>query len=66
MKYLFKCPTHGQFEVSQPMLSEHVADCPECHMKAQRVYTVMSLTWSARCWDFDNDGLGDNLVLKHH
>ena len=46
MRYEFKCPTcNHSFEVEQPVLSEHIADCPECGKKAQRVFSIFSWIW---------------------
>lgn len=43
--YQFRCPTHGLFEVEQPMLSEHKANCPKCGQPAQRIYTPTGHYW---------------------
>jgi putative FmdB family regulatory protein len=66
MIYLYRCSRHGDFQVKQSMFDKHKADCPKCHREARRVYTSLSVTWGANCWDFDHDGLGDNMVLRHH
>uniref|UniRef100_A0A6M3K6F2 Putative regulatory protein FmdB zinc ribbon domain-containing protein n=1 Tax=viral metagenome TaxID=1070528 RepID=A0A6M3K6F2_9ZZZZ len=46
MLYQFKCKEHGEFEVSQPMLSEHKANCPECNLPAQRIYLPHQHMWA--------------------
>lgn len=66
MIYVFKCERHGEFETVQPMGAEHKADCPKCHSPGRRVFTPSKLSWGANCWDYDKDGLGNNLVLRHH
>ena len=45
MQYQFKCENHGEFEVSQPMLSEHTAKCPVCGVTAQRIYCTLKHIW---------------------
>lgn len=39
LTYLFECSEHGRFEVKQPMLDEHKANCPVCGKPAQRIFT---------------------------
>jgi len=46
MKYQFECMEHGLFEVNQPMLAEHTAECPVCRAKAQRKYSVLQWLWA--------------------
>jgi len=45
MFYLFKCNGHGTFEVNQPMLSDHKANCPDCGKQAQRVFSSPQWIW---------------------
>ena len=46
MRYEFKCPTcNHSFEVEQPVLSEHIADCPECGDECQRIYSKLQWIW---------------------
>lgn len=45
MTYQFRCSGHGEFEVNQPMLSEHKASCPVCGSKGQRVYSMPTWLW---------------------
>ena len=45
MIYQYKCGEHGEFEVSQPITAEHVANCPECGEPAQRVFTMPAWIW---------------------
>ena len=44
MIYEFKCCK--TFEVNQPMLAEHKADCPVCGKEAQRIYNSPDWIWS--------------------
>ena len=46
MIYQFRCKEHGEFEVNQPMLSEHKTDCPECSEPCQRVYSPLKHIWA--------------------
>jgi len=39
MIYEFECPEHGRFEVNQPMMAEHKANCPICGKEAQRIFS---------------------------
>lgn len=43
MIYEFFCRIHGKFELNQSMMSEHKANCPECNLPMQRVYSIP--TW---------------------
>ncbi len=45
MIYEFRCPTHGTFEVKQPLHAEHKAGCPKCGQPAQRVYNTLNHYW---------------------
>ncbi|KKL27004.1 hypothetical protein LCGC14_2389540 [marine sediment metagenome] len=45
MRYDFNCTDHGIFEVEQPILSNHQADCPSCSEEAQRIYSVLGVIW---------------------
>ncbi len=43
MIYQFRCCK--EFEVSQPIWADHVANCPKCGMEAQRIYTKLGWVW---------------------
>lgn len=46
MLYDFKCSDcQCEFQVKQPMLTNHKADCPECGKLAQRVYSRLEWVW---------------------
>lgn len=45
MRYDFNCREHGIFEVQQPILEEHKADCPQCGEEAQRIYSALEVIW---------------------
>ncbi len=45
MRYDFNCEEHGTFEVEQPMLSSHEADCPCCGAEGQRLYSPLEVIW---------------------
>ena len=53
MIYVFRCLEHGQFEVSQPMLAEHKANCPNCGQQAERVYLPVTHFWPDVLWHSD-------------
>uniref|UniRef100_A0A6M3IQT2 Putative regulatory protein FmdB zinc ribbon domain-containing protein n=1 Tax=viral metagenome TaxID=1070528 RepID=A0A6M3IQT2_9ZZZZ len=46
MNYLFRCSSHGEFEINQPIMAEHKANCPECHEPAQRIFTGLQHIWA--------------------
>ncbi len=46
MQYQFNCEKHGEFEVSQPMMSEHTANCPQCNKPAQRIFSTLQWLWA--------------------
>ena len=56
MIYVFKCPNivHGRFEVNQPLLVEHKANCPICDAECQRVYLPILWRWGDKL--FREDG----------
>jgi len=54
MQYDFKCQEHGEFEVSQPIMAEHTASCPECGVTAQRVFSPLQCIWAGSV--FRSDG----------
>jgi putative FmdB family regulatory protein len=66
MLYQFKCREHGTFEVSQPILSEHKADCPECGKECQRVYSRLQWIWAGEAYRPDGSKREDNdyAILK--
>ena len=37
--YEYECSRHGRFEESQSMMAEHKANCPECGLMAQRIFS---------------------------
>ncbi|MFA5429911.1 MAG: zinc ribbon domain-containing protein [Candidatus Omnitrophota bacterium] len=50
MFYDFKCRTHGVFTVSQPIASEHKADCPRCNKPAARVFSNLQWIWAGSAY----------------
>ncbi len=46
MIYEFNCDKHGSFEVNQPMLSEHKADCPKCGSPCHRKFSRLEWIWA--------------------
>lgn len=54
--YVFLCHKHGQFEVTQPMDTNHTADCPTCGKPGQRVYQPLSHYWDKPAPLFHKDG----------
>ena len=50
MIYEFKCKEHGLFEVTQPMLAEHKADCPKCGASCQRIYLPLEHIWAGNAF----------------
>lgn len=67
MFYQFRCPDCGiEFEVNQPMLSEHKANCLQCGAECQRMYSPIQVMWAGSA--FRKDGSyreqNDYAVLK--
>jgi len=55
MLYQFKCPEgHGIFEVRQSIWAEHITSCPECGIKAQRMFSRLEWIWEGSV--FREDG----------
>jgi len=67
MTYLYHCTECNiTFEVDCPPFEPVLkAQCPECAGECNRSYHAIHHTWSNGCWDWDNDGLGNNLVKRH-
>ena len=54
------------FEIKKSMIeSSRVESCPECHNVLRRIFNPINFTWGWMCWGRDNDGLGDDLILRH-
>lgn len=56
MLYEFECPVHGRFEVNQPIMAEHKANCPKCGQPAKRVYFPSAWLWTHPQTTFNRDG----------
>lgn len=56
MIYEFRCSEHGVFEVDQPMMVEHKANCPECDKPTKRVYSPTPHYWDSPKPLFHKDG----------
>lgn len=65
MIYEFRCINyHGIFEVEQPLMAEHEANCPVCGKPAERIFSPLPHTWKKG--DFHEDGSRDlNPDLPH-
>ncbi len=70
MLYQFKCEKHGKesihFEVSQPIMAEHEADCPVCGALAQRIFSVLQWIWGGSVYRPDGSlrEQNDYAILK--
>ena len=53
MIYQFKCPSHGEFEVKQPIYAEHTASCPLCGGEAQRIFPSLEVIWAGSAYRKD-------------
>jgi putative FmdB family regulatory protein len=60
MTYQFCCEEHGLFEVKQPILSEHKANCPTCGKQAQRIYSRTEWIWAGSAYRPDGSLREDN------
>ena len=38
------------------------AKCPVCDKIARRVYNPFDVTWGKGCWQFGDDGMGDEPI----
>jgi putative FmdB family regulatory protein len=68
MIYQYQCTKClKKFEVKKSMSeSSRTEHCPECGNPASRKYNVLGVVWSEKnCWDYDKEGLGDNLIHRH-
>ena len=45
MIYEFKC-CNQTFEVEQPLMAEHRANCPNCGNEAQRIFGELQWIWA--------------------
>ena len=50
MLYEFNCREHGEFEVNQPIMAEHKANCLECGQPAQRIYHTLEWIWAGEAY----------------
>jgi len=68
MKYPYKCDDcQVVIDVIKPMRdAERHEKCPVCEKPMRRVYVPVPTTWGLGGWDFDKEGLGDNLILRHN
>ena len=57
MIYIFRCPSHGKFEVKQPIHQTHEAICPICNGPTQRIYTPLPFMFGRS--DYHKDGSRD-------
>lgn len=66
--YCYRCDDCGRvLEVKKTMA--HAGDvemCPDCGQLLRRKFVPADFIWGNNCWDFDNEGLGDRLILRHH
>ena len=67
MKYLYKCNNCGnKTEISKPMADAGKDEYCSCGEKLQRVFIPLGVTWHDNCRFYNNEGMGDELVLTHH
>jgi len=65
--YEFRClKCHKGFEVNQPLLAEHKANCPDCGRPAQRIYSLLEWIWEGELYrpDGSRREQSDYSVLK--
>ena len=64
MKYNFECEDCLiVFEVERRMRDMPTNEkCPVCEKPARRMYNPFNVTWGKGCWQFGDDGLGDEPV----
>ena len=66
MIYQFSCSRHGLFEVKQPIMAEHRANCPECDAEGRRIYPRLTWIWAGSAYRPDGSLRQDNdyAILK--
>ena len=64
MKYTFSCDDcFITFEVERSMRDMPMpVKCPVCGKIGKRVYNPFNVTWGKGCWQFGDDGMGDEPV----
>ena len=63
--YEFVCHEHGSFEVEQPMLAEHKANCPVCKKPARRIFTPLPVHWGFTLTESSHhEGNDDELISR--
>ena len=60
--YEFECPKHGRFTVRQPMFSDHIANCPDCGMVAERRFSPTDFRFAEPIGFYQD--LGDGLCKQ--
>lgn len=61
MIYEYYCDSCGkQFEVKRSIKdTPSPVNCPQCGKVTRRKYSPLNNTWGRGCWQFGEDGLGD-------
>jgi len=61
--YEYRCPDCGtDFEIKKSMKDfDRIEYCPSCTCISNRLLNPIGHIWGKESWDFDNDGLGDEL-----
>ena len=68
MIYEYKCDNcQLPIDVKKPMRDAGRKEtCPQCGYVVRRIYSSLPTVWGLGGWDFDKEGMGDNLILRHH
>ena len=71
MIYLYRCPIHGEFEVSKSMSESSRVEHCFCGDKAERIFHPLNFTFGKGMWEWSDrlkdgtkveNGLGDEYV----
>uniref|UniRef100_A0A6M3J525 Putative regulatory protein FmdB zinc ribbon domain-containing protein n=1 Tax=viral metagenome TaxID=1070528 RepID=A0A6M3J525_9ZZZZ len=68
MIYEYKCDNcQLPVEIKKPMKdAERKEKCQQCGYVMRRVYSPLATVWGLGGWDYDKEGMGDDLILRHH
>jgi predicted nucleic acid-binding Zn ribbon protein len=63
VKYVYRCDNcHVDTEIDKPMAEASREERCTCGQTLRRRYTPFGWYWGKSCWDFSNEGWGDEVV----
>jgi len=67
MFYDYKCKEHGIFTIQRPMNECSLpVYCSKCGEECKRIFSPINWVWGLGGWDFDQEGMGNNLIRRHN